>query len=614
MLAAAACDGGGERSSRAMGGEGGGEPLPARSAIGDARVAGDWRFVGADAAGSRYSPLTDINTRNVADLEPAWAVALARPALGAELTVAVRSTPLVVAGVMYLTSGDQVIALDAATGKEVWRHGPTRLNFSARGIAYWPGDGTVEPRLYVAADGSLLALNARTGRPAAGFGNRGQIAASIADGTTPLIMGARVFVATATARVGVRAFALHDGQPLWRFDVPHPQAEQLRVSGIMAEQDRGIIHVSLSAQASAEPVTPAIDMPPSSLLALDGPRGRTLWQYDVIRADVWGHGIVSSPLFYDAGRGASRVPGLALLSGVGLLHLLQRASGDPLIAVTELPTQSALSDALSPISQPIPQTAALHRSLHQRRDVLVTAEGTDATHAAACAALLRDALEVTGIDPVSPVVTATGGDTPDAFVRLPSARFATAGAMALDPALGYLFMHISHVGEITYVAAATSSATDRPARFTQPFVAQPDSPTAQGAWPCQPPPWGELVAVNTADGAIVWRVPLGITDGLPPERRATGRPGRGGPLATAGGLVFIGSTDDRKLRAFSSGTGDELWSTGLPMNAYSMPFTYTAGDGQQYVAVIASGEPILDSRVWMPVATPQLLTFALRGQ
>ncbi len=610
VLATAACDGGGERSSDVMSRAGGGESLPAWSAVADARVAGEWRNVGADEAGSRYSPLMQINASNVADLEPAWTVALARPAPGTDAAVAVRSTPLVAGGLMYLTSGDQVIALDAATGREVWR-GWTRLDFSARGMAYWAGDGTVEPRLYVAAADRLLALNARNGRPAAGFGRRGQILSAIADGTAPLIIGARVFVATATA--GVRAYALHDGQALWRFDVPHPRADQLRVSGMIAEQDRGIIHVSLSAQASAGALTPATDMPPSSMMALDAPQGRLLWQYDVVRADVWGHGIVSAPLLYEAGRGASRVPGLALLSGAGLVHLLQRASGDPLMAVTER-LQSTLPDVLPPVSQPIPQTAALHRSLHQLSDVLVTAEATNVTHTAACAALLRDASQVTGVDPFSPVTAAAGSDAPAAFVRLPATRFKAAGAMALDPALGYLFINVSHVGEITYVAADTSPGRDRPDQAAVPFIAQPNPPTPQGAWPCQPPPWGELVAVNTVDGGIAWRVPLGVTDGLPSERRDTGRPGRGGPLATASGLVFIGSTDDRMLRAFSSATGEELWSVGLPMNAYSMPFTYTAGDGRQYLAVIASGEPILDSRVWMPVVTPRLLTFALRDR
>ena len=114
------------------------------------------------------------------------------------------------------------------------------------------------------------------------------------------------------------------------------------------------------------------------------------------------------------------------------------------------------------------------------------------------------------------------------------------------------------------------------------------------AWPCQKPPWGELVAVNVATGEIAWRVPLGVTEELPEGWRRTGRLNVGGPIATAGGLVFIGASNDRRFRAFDSRTGAELWVTEVPLSAHAVPITYAAADGRQYVAIVAAGRHAID--------------------
>lgn len=108
-------------------------------------------------------------------------------------------------------------------------------------------------------------------------------------------------------------------------------------------------------------------------------------------------------------------------------------------------------------------------------------------------------------------------------------------------------------------------------------------------WPCQKPPWGRLTAVSASSGEIVWQVPLGVTPELPAGKQRTGRLNEGGPIVTAGGLVLIAATDDRRLRAFASRTGEELWSAVLPRPGYAVPITYEARNGKQYVAVAAGG-------------------------
>jgi quinoprotein glucose dehydrogenase len=104
--------------------------------------------------------------------------------------------------------------------------------------------------------------------------------------------------------------------------------------------------------------------------------------------------------------------------------------------------------------------------------------------------------------------------------------------------------------------------------------------------PCQVPPWGNLWAVDVNTGGIVWQSILGVTDGLADPN--TGRPNVGGPIVTGGGLIFIGATDDRRLRAFDLKTGKELWTYRLSASLYGTPMTYSVR-GKQYVAAVITG-------------------------
>jgi quinoprotein glucose dehydrogenase len=119
--------------------------------------------------------------------------------------------------------------------------------------------------------------------------------------------------------------------------------------------------------------------------------------------------------------------------------------------------------------------------------------------------------------------------------------------------------------------------------------------------PCQQPPWGELYAVNVNAGKIAWQVNLGITDSLPEGKQNTGRPNIGGSIVTAGGVVFIGATDDQRFRAFDAKTGKELWAHKLGAAAHAVPSTYEAG-GKQYVVIASGGgtflnDPITDDSI-----------------
>ncbi len=125
--------------------------------------------------------------------------------------------------------------------------------------------------------------------------------------------------------------------------------------------------------------------------------------------------------------------------------------------------------------------------------------------------------------------------------------------------------------------------------------------------PCTPLPWGQMVAVNVNTGKIAWRSTLGITDILPKGKQETGRPGLGGPIVTAGGLTFIGATDDARFRAFETKTGREIWTVKLPASAEATPITYADAHAKQYVAVVATGGGLIGA----PLLSDEVIAWTL---
>jgi len=121
--------------------------------------------------------------------------------------------------------------------------------------------------------------------------------------------------------------------------------------------------------------------------------------------------------------------------------------------------------------------------------------------------------------------------------------------------------------------------------------------------PCQQPPWGNLTAIDVNTGRFAWRVALGITEGIAEK---TGSANLGGSIATAGGLVFIGATNDSRFRAFDSATGAELWVTKLEASGHATPVTYQGRNGRQYVVIAAGG-----GGFFSPSGSDTLAAFAL---
>lgn len=613
----------------------------------------NWPGFGNGPASTRYSPLTQINTQNVTQLQQAWKfdMAISTPppppadqvdhSAGASAAQPLRpagapasprraprfrgseSIPLVVNDVLYMSTGySQVVALNAETGEKIWTYDsphPTAM----RGVSYWPGTKGFAPAIvFGTLDGWLYALDAKTGKPITTFGNGGSIDLKVGQvidpayrtwgvRSPPTIYKSYVIPGCFPgeepafgAHSDIRAFDMRTGKLVWTFHtLPQPgeanhsvwkdgQWENragLNNWGFMTvDVDRGMLFVPLG--------TPnkdfyggdraGLDLYGSSIVALDANTGKLKWYFQTTHHDNWDYDDSSAPILLTVRHDGRSIPAVEQTSKNGFMFILNRVTGKPIYGVNEVPVandNAAPGDSNWP-TQPIPvKPPALARNSFSPNEIAtVTPE-----HEQYCRNLL--AMEGGAM---------TGGPFaqygPKLRVIFPSWTGGTNwGGGAYDPKLGYVFIASKDLANFNKLVpdgngGFTRVGPDNPPRSMGDYFWD-----GQKGWPCQQPPWGRLFAVNVNTGDIAWQVPLGSFAeldklGVPKTGTTTTA---GGPIVTAGGLVFIGAAQDGKFRAFDARTGQELWSADLSVDINSIPITWMGKNGKQYVAVNAGGSP-----------------------
>ena len=604
LLAGSACGGG-----------------PAAPAAGDesgpVQPGGDWPLYRADPSGTGYSSLAQLGTDNVAGLTEAWTYSL-RAEAEDESARGPRSqvTPIVVAGVMYLSAADRVVALDPATGAEHWRHTPAEGAPSRRGVAWWPGGDGLPPRILFTTGQHLRAIDAGTGMPVAAFGSAGAVDLGVPYNSVPLVFGDVVVVGANTppGTIGgignARAYDARSGAPRWEFssvaqpgDIGHDtwagDSWQDRLGAnawpfyFTADTARDLVYLPL-----ASPIPGAYggdregaNLYGNSVVAVDAHSGEYRWHFQTIRHDLWDADPPAPPALFDIEQGGRTIPALGVTTKSGYLYILDRETGEPVFGVEErpVPASDVPGEATYP-TQPFPvKPPPMGRVSYEPAD-LVTADDTSAEHAAACAELVESLGEILSDGPFTPWAYRPEGAAPRTTLNFPGmVGGPNWGGVAYDPQAGYLLVVTQNVGALGWMVDAAPDAP-LPYERAAPRPGGFDVALRDGGQrlPCQKPPWGELIAVEAATGDIAWRVPLGSSDELPEGRRNTGRPARAAAITTAGGVAFVAATDDNRFRAFETATGRALWETRLTGHGNANPLTYLGADARQYVAIAAT--------------------------
>jgi glucose dehydrogenase len=607
----------------------------------------DWPRYAGDYAGTKYSKLTQINTSNVSGLTQAWTF----NGVGAQ------QTPTVVDGVMYASTPAGAVALDADTGELIWRYGAVPASAggprggaagrgggrggaptaegpggtpSSRGVGYWPGDGTLAPRILLTVGSRLVALRAATGELDTAFGTGGFIDTGANWGGVPFVYRNIIVVGVNNGEItqgptpgDTKAFDARTGEFLWRFvSVAQPGDPNHATSWLddgwidrqgvnhwgwyfTLDEEREILYMALGSPAGNYwgGDRPGNNLYANSTVAVDVNTGEYRWHFQTVRHDLWDADQPSPPTLIDVTRNGSRVPALGLIGKTAYMFILDRTNGTPVFGVEDrpVPQGNVPGEWYSP-TQPFPVKPPPLARVDFKKEDLVTAADTTPEHEAACLALYERAGGFYNAGPFTPFMYQDLEAPPRSTIQFPGNGGTNWGGPAGDPTLGYIYAFTQDAAftgwvELKREGGNYGSGQGSPQPYDRGSITGPGPYSGfsaslgpgLGQAPCQKPPWGRLTAVDASTGDFAWQVTIGVTDGLPPEKQLTGRGGAAGPIVTAGGLVFIGTTSDARFRAIDSRTGVERFVTRMNANGTATPMTYQGRSGRQYVAQTAGG-------------------------
>jgi quinoprotein glucose dehydrogenase len=620
--------------------------LPAAAA---AQVA-DWPFTEGAPGGGRYSPLQDINRENVARLEVAWTYRHGdfwegRFPLRVNRGSAFESTPIVVDGrLIFTTPRNRVIALDPETGRELWSFDPQLERGRAyanmwinRGVAWWrePGGGsaTCERRVFLATlDARLIALDAASGKPCAGFGAGGSV--DLRAGIAPLyddweynvtspgtVVGDVIVVGSSIADTlrpdsppgDVRAFDVRSGALRWSFHtIPHrgePGFETwetgTRLTGaanvwstITADLERGLVFLPVSTPSPDfyGGDRPGANLYSDSVVALDARTGQRRWHFQTVHHDLWDYDLPAPPVLVTLRRDGGTIDALAQATKQGFVFVLERETGRPLFPVEERPVPASdLPGERAWPTQPVPLAPPPLVSQRLDPDSL---HAPTPEHLAACreqlAALRNEGLFTPPSLRGSIVHPFTGGGAnwsgaswdPERqllivpvqnlahVVRLEQvAEQASGGGSQVKPLHGFAWRTLWWL-----VSGSGTGERYRLSPLSGRTLFQHDGV------PCNRPPWALLVGVDLAHGTIAWSASTSVGEGDPGGRSY------GPALATASGLVFHAGTQSPVLRVHDADSGERLATFELPAGLHAGPISYKLrADGRQFLVVAPGG-------------------------
>ncbi len=521
------------------------------------------------------------------------------------------ATPVYADGRLYLsTPGGLVIALDAETGKEIWRvdlqiaRNSNYSDFASRGV-------TVTDALVYAAtvDARLVCLNRSDGSFCDRFGTRGQIdltaglrrkpeyAGEYGVTSPPAVYRDLVIVGSFVADNSrahmasgeVRAFDRSSGALRWTF---HPLPENVNAGGgntwapITVDDTNGLVFLPTG---SPSPdyyggLRPGDNRNANAVVVLRAATGEVVWTFQTVHHDLWDYDVASPPLLFPGAKGAA----VAVGSKTGHLFLFDRLTGQPTFPVRERPVPASdVSGEIASATQPFPDRPA---TLAPQQITEADIWGATPQDRDTCLATFRTLRHEGAFTPPS---------VRGSLVAPGNIGGLHWGGMAWDPTTRTIIAPVNRIPAVVRLIPSADFEQTRKGNpgieITEqrgaPFAMSRQFFLAPSGVPCVAPPWGELVAINGDTGETAWRTTLGDLRGalgltsLPP----TGALNLGGPMTTTTGLVFIGATIDPYMRAFETTSGRQVWEGQLPTGARATPLLFRTESGREMVAIAAGG-------------------------
>lgn len=613
------------------------EKVAAAPALGGNVPDGEWHQYGRTPYGQRYSPLDQINVDNVANLQEVWRYQTGDVKLPDDVgETTYQVTPLKIGNNLYLcTPHNWAIALDATTGKQIWKYdsnsgmNPDRQHQTCRGVSHYrdPAAGADQPcaeRVYLpTSDARLIALDAKNGEVCPSFAENGTLhlekgmaynpAGYYYSTSPPAIVGNKIIIGGAVndnystqEQSGViRAFDVNSGELIWNWDSGNPSQTQPLAEGqkyttnspnswsvFSVDEELGLVYIPLGNQVPDQlgmGRSENVEKYSSSIVALDINTGADRWVRQTVHHDLWDMDVPAQPVLLDITKSDnSVVPALVGPTKQGDIYVLDRRTGEPIIPVTEQPAPGGTipEDHASP-TQPISALNFRPRKL-EGRDMW----GVSMFDQMVCRIWLEE-------------MNYEGQYTPPSLngtIVYPG-NFGTFnwGSVAVDPERMVMF------GMPTYLAFTSKLVP----RADIPPKGQDEKGSEQGLnrndgapygvfmgpflgplqIPCQAPPWGYVSGADLRTGEIAYKHRNGtVRDMTPlPLPFKVGVPGIGGPMITKGGVAFLGAAVDDYLRAYNLTNGKQLWEARLPAGGQATPMTYAVEDGRQFVVMVAGG-------------------------